>query len=238
MHCLLSLYCIFTYPLTKRVIGAPQMTSKAVFTIVLHCPLGSGKLQACPFPDVVFPPLFLSALSSSPFHCAVQDGFGQTWCTGDMSIPLQFTPFFDGQVFMWSNCLLDLHADFLVGSTVFVWDVQYLAVAPHFHSLYSSSQLCCEGPWFTSIQEDGCGRAARKAYLETERNVPVVPNWFQPCQCWCHLCDPGVYLRLGTLVSYPWAQVLEACDCLKLLSIYFELCLNATAVVIHSVFYI
>ena len=31
--------------------------------------LGLGELQACPFPDVVFPPLLLSALSSSPFHC-------------------------------------------------------------------------------------------------------------------------------------------------------------------------
>ena len=36
------------------------------------------KLQACPFPDVVFPPLPLSALSSSPFRCALQDSFGQT----------------------------------------------------------------------------------------------------------------------------------------------------------------
>ena len=45
---------------------------------VLHCPLGPAELRACPFPDVVFPPLPLSALSSSPFHCALQDGFGQT----------------------------------------------------------------------------------------------------------------------------------------------------------------
>ena len=45
---------------------------------VLRCPLGVGELQARPFPDVVFPPLPLSALSSSPFHCALQDGFGQT----------------------------------------------------------------------------------------------------------------------------------------------------------------
>ena len=37
-----------------------------------------AELQACPFPDVVFPPLPLSALSSFPFHCALQDGFGQT----------------------------------------------------------------------------------------------------------------------------------------------------------------
>ena len=37
-----------------------------------------GERQACPFPDVVFPPLPLSALSFSPFHRALQDGFGQT----------------------------------------------------------------------------------------------------------------------------------------------------------------
>ena len=45
---------------------------------VLHCPFGFAEIQACPFPDVVFPPLPLSALSSSPFHYALQDGFGQT----------------------------------------------------------------------------------------------------------------------------------------------------------------
>ena len=78
-------------------------TSFIHFCSVLHCPLGLGKLQACPFPDVVFPPLSLSALSSSPFHCALQDGFGQTWWTGDMTIPLQFAYLYDGrEVFMWS----------------------------------------------------------------------------------------------------------------------------------------
>ena len=46
--------------------------------VVLHCPLGLGELQACPFPDAVFPPLSLSALSSSLFHCALHDGSGQT----------------------------------------------------------------------------------------------------------------------------------------------------------------
>ena len=66
-----------TCPLTARVVWAPQMISQPVSS-VLHCPLGLGKLQACPFPDVVYPPLPLSALSSSPFHCAMQDGFGQT----------------------------------------------------------------------------------------------------------------------------------------------------------------
>ena len=46
------------------------------FSSALHCPVGPGKLQACPFPDVVFPPLFLSALSFSSFHCALQHGSG------------------------------------------------------------------------------------------------------------------------------------------------------------------
>ena len=71
---------IIINPLTARVDGAPQMILQPGFSIfpVLHCPLGLAELQACPFPDVVFPPLPLSALSSSPFNCALQDGFGQT----------------------------------------------------------------------------------------------------------------------------------------------------------------
>ena len=41
--------------------------------------------------------------------------------TGDMSIPLQFTSFYDGQgVFVWSDCLLDLGTYFLVSKVVFV----------------------------------------------------------------------------------------------------------------------
>ena len=70
---------VIIYPLTARVVGAPQMISHPVFHIfsVLHCPLEPGVLRACPLPDVVFPSL-LCALSSSPFRCALQDGFGQT----------------------------------------------------------------------------------------------------------------------------------------------------------------
>ena len=116
----------FTYSLTTGVVGAPQMTSQPgpPFFSVLHCPLGHGELQACPFPDVVFPPLFLSALSSSPFHCALQDGFGQTWWMGDMYVPLQFASLYDCQeVFVWSDCPLYLGREFLVGSRIFVWDV-------------------------------------------------------------------------------------------------------------------
>ena len=111
------------YPVTAKVVEAPQMISQPVFSIfpVLHCPLGLGELQTCPFLDVVSPPVPLSALSSSPFHRALQNGFGQTRWTGDMTIPLQLVPLYDGQeLFVWSDCLLDLGTDFLVANMVFV----------------------------------------------------------------------------------------------------------------------
>ena len=73
--CIVGIIIIIINPLTARVVGAPQMILQSVFSIfpVLHCPLGLAELQACPFPDVVFPTLPLSALSSSLFHCALQD---------------------------------------------------------------------------------------------------------------------------------------------------------------------
>ena len=73
-----------------------------------------------------------------------------------------------------------------------------------------------------SIKEDGCDKRAHQSYLGAERITPVIPNWFQPCQCCCCLCYPGEYLRLGTFISYNWAQVLEARDC------HFDLCVDAT----------
>ena len=42
------------YPLTARVVGAPQMISHPVSSI-FPCPLGLGELQACPFPEVYSP---------------------------------------------------------------------------------------------------------------------------------------------------------------------------------------
>ena len=74
----------------------------------------------------------------------------------------------------------------------------------------------------------------RSSYLGTERNTPVIPNWFQPCQCRCCLCYPGEYLGLWTLIRYNWTQVLEACDSVKLLSIYFYLCVDAAGIVCHQ----
>ena len=77
------------------------------FFSVLHCLLGLGELQACPFADVIFLPLLLSALSSSSFQCALQDGFGKTWWTGDMSIPLQFASLYLSLIHIW-RCRRDV----------------------------------------------------------------------------------------------------------------------------------
>ena len=54
------------HPLTGRGEGCSGTTDDFTASFlsvisVLHCPLGLGELQACPFPDVVFPLLFLSA---------------------------------------------------------------------------------------------------------------------------------------------------------------------------------
>ena len=47
----------------------------------------------------------------------------QAWRTGNMTISLQFASLYRGQeVFVWSDCLLDLGTDFLDSNMVFVWD--------------------------------------------------------------------------------------------------------------------
>ena len=81
--------------------------------------------------------------------------------------------------------------------------------------------------------EDGCDKGAHQSYLGAERNILINPNWFQPCQCCCCLCYPGDISRLDPS-SVITAQVFEACDCLKLLSVHFDLCVDATGVVCHQ----
>ena len=87
----LIIIIIIINPLTARVVGAPQMILQPVFSVFPCSPLPAGTCRIpglSKFPDGVFPPLPLSALSSSPFHCDLQDGFGKTWWTGNMTIPL------------------------------------------------------------------------------------------------------------------------------------------------------
>ena len=83
-----SLHLHFTYPSTARVVGAPQMTSQSESSIFLCSPLPSGTLQACPFPDIVFLSLLLPALSSSFFHCTLQDCLAWERCPYHCSLHL------------------------------------------------------------------------------------------------------------------------------------------------------
>ena len=103
--------------------------------------------------------------------------------------------------------------------------MQYHAVAPHFNGLYSSLELCCECPWFTSIQEDGCDKGAHRTYPGTERNTPVIVNDTVVCaileSTWglepSSVKTEPRYLKLVTVSSF--------CP--------FNLCVDATGVDFH-----
>ena len=85
--------------------------------------------------------------------------------------------------------------------------------------------MACILLWSSAVGVRDSQAYMKRGVTRERMNVPCnwekysyYPNSFQPCQCcWC-LCNPGEYLRLGIFFSYNWAQVLEVCDCLKLLS--------------------
>ena len=64
---------IIINPLSARVVWAPQMILQQVFSIFPCSSLPSGICRT-PGPDVVFLPLPLSVLSSSPFHSTWPQG--------------------------------------------------------------------------------------------------------------------------------------------------------------------
>ena len=159
-------------------------------------PSGTWRSQGLSIPWCCPPTSSSVCLVFFPLSLCRARWFWQTWWTGNMTIPLQFASLYDRQeVFVWSDCLLDLGTDFLVGNMVFVRDASYLAVAPHFHGLYSSTELCSEGPWFTSTQEDGCDKEAHQSYLGTKRNTPVISN----CSCHSKLVSTLSILLLSVL---------------------------------------
>ena len=223
---------ILTYPLIARVIGASKWFhnqfppfSSALQELVNSRPVHSLTSSSH---------LFFCLLSSASFHCALQDGFGQTWWTGDMSIPRSLRLFMMVRrssycpiacwILAWISLLVawslyEVHS--ICSSTSFPWLLFFAAL------LWGSMIYKHTGRWIwqgsTSVTSRNWQKCSRHSKL------------FQPCQCCCRLCYPGCccrlsypgeYLRLGTLVSYNWAQVHEACDCLKLLSIYFAMMLK------------
>ena len=76
------------------------------FFSVLLCPLGLCELQAC-HSLKLSPQLIFCCLFFFPISIPLQDDSGQSWWTWVMSLPLQFASLYDGQVFAWSDCLLD-----------------------------------------------------------------------------------------------------------------------------------
>ena len=97
---------IIIYPLIARVVRAPQMISQPVSSIFFPF---SGALWDLPNSRPVHS-LMLSSHVSLCLLCLLPpftvpckiDGFGQTWWTGDMTIPLQFASLYNGQVYVWS----------------------------------------------------------------------------------------------------------------------------------------
>ena len=111
---------IIVYPLTTRVVWVSQMISQPVSSIFPCFPLPSGTWQT-PGLSILWCclPTSSSAFSPSPFHCALQVGFGHTWWKGDMTIPLQFASLYEGQVFVWS----DIACWIFAGTSLLVFDL-------------------------------------------------------------------------------------------------------------------
>ena len=69
--------------------------------------------------------LFLCLLVFFPLSLCLARWFWPDLMKGDMCVPRQFASLVDGQeVFVWSDCLLDLGTDFLDGNIVFVRDIR------------------------------------------------------------------------------------------------------------------
>ena len=138
----------------------------------------------------------------------------------------------------------------------FVWDAKCLAVATHFHGLYSSLELCCEGPWFTSVQEDGCEKGAHQSYPGTGRTLSS--NLSSLPLCFANLCkfETGIvyflngksgnfknvvihkFMNKHVLISYQPCQFMLAHWKIHWMTKMVKICpilLSATQIVIFTV---
>ena len=79
---------IIIYPLTARVAGAPQMIPQSVSSIFLCSlmPSGTWRTPGLSIPWCCLPTSSSVCLVFLPLSLCLQDGFGQIWWTGDMSI--------------------------------------------------------------------------------------------------------------------------------------------------------
>ena len=235
---LIIIIIIIINPLSARVVGAPQMVLQPVLSIF---PLFSTALWDFPKSR----PVRSLMLSSHLFLCFVFFTLSlclARWFWPDLvnrkhdhttavcvslqsSVGLRVVQLPAGSwhgLPRWYHGLC-MRCVVPCGSTSFPWFVFFFGVL-----LWGSMIHKLTGRW---MWQGYMWQEIHQSYLGAERNTLVNPNWFQPCQCCCCLCYPG---ELGTLISDKWAQVLEVCDCLKLLSIHFDLCVDATGVVCHQ----
>ena len=113
-------------PLAARIVWAPQMILQPVCSIFLCSPQPSGtwRSRGRSIPWCCLPTS--SAVCSVFFSLSqcLARWFWPDLMNGKHDHTTKFASLYDRQtVFVWSNCLLDLSMDFLVGNMVFVRDV-------------------------------------------------------------------------------------------------------------------
>ena len=115
-----------------------------------------------------------------------------------------------------------------VGIIVETGEARWVSFAYHCWSLFS---VLPNNPQSLSGEDFPWKTLNRTINIMHTHTTEISDKVYLLYKCCCCLCYLGERLRLGILISYKWAQVLEAGDCLKLLSVYFDLSVDAAGVV-------
>ena len=192
---------IIIYPLTAMVAGAPQMTSQPVSSIFLCSPLPSGTWRplGLSIPWCYLPTSSSVCLVFFPFHCALQDGFGQTWWTRDMTIPLAVCV-----SLLWSGLRQSYQS----------LEEQKSYIGPRYHcGLHTKSQppLPRSGLQYSLFREI----PNSKVLFDTEKSFVLAKVKLQFASSWCaHTCKSWLF-KVKSRLSYRSGKpgVLSACNC-------------------------
>ena len=138
-----------------------DFTTSFFHFFVLHCPLGLSELQACPFLDAVFPPFPLSASSSSPFHCALQDGLAG--CDEQESCPYHFSLHLFTMV---SRCSCGPIACWILAQTscLVIWSLYEMHSSQGWH--FPLKVNCSGGLWVYKIRLTNHQKATGVSWTE------------------------------------------------------------------------
>ena len=104
------------YPLIARVVGTPQMISQQVSSIFPCSPLPSGtwRTPRLPIPRCCLPTSSSVCLVFSSLSLCLLIWFWPDLINGRHDHTIAVCVSLSGQVFVWSDCLLDLGTDFLI----------------------------------------------------------------------------------------------------------------------------